>query len=174
MSEREPMNRGIAPSDAGADPREERLRALYTGAYEPVSPSESLRARVETIIAGAVPITPRRTGPWQRQPVSWPAMGMSAAGVGAAVLAIGMSFSLARLHRGRTLGRPPEMIGDGAPIHGNLTKRPPSATHREERAPQLVATTDVPPAKGKDGATPGYPRSGWMPARVVKSARQAN
>jgi hypothetical protein len=164
MSEREPMNRGIAPSDAGADPREERLRALYTGAYEPVSPSESLRARVETIIAGAVPITPRRTGPWQRQPVSWPAMGAA----GAAVLAIGMSFSLAWLHRGRTLGRPPEMICDGAPIHGNLTKRPPSATHREERAPQLVATTDVPPAKGKDGATPD------VPARVGKSARQAN
>src|SRR5438067_4905501 len=98
MSEREPMNRGVAPSDASADPREERLRALYTGAYEPVSPSESLRARVETIIAGAAPPpaarapAPRRTGPWQRQPVSWPAMGMSAAGVGAAVLAIGMSF----------------------------------------------------------------------------------
>src|SRR5207244_3560511 len=150
MSEREPMNRGIAPSDAGADPREERLRALYTGAYEPVSPSESLRARVETIIAGAVPgpplrggAPPRRTGPWQRQPVSWPAMGMSAAGVGAAVLAIGMSFSLSWLHRGRTLGRPPEMISDGAPIHGNLTNRPPSATHREKRAPQRVATTDV-------------------------------
>ena len=49
MSQREPMNREIAPSDAGADPREERLRALYTGAYEPVSPSASLRARVETI-----------------------------------------------------------------------------------------------------------------------------
>lgn len=59
MSEREPMNRGIAPSHAGADLREERLRALYTGAYEPVSPSESLRARVETITAGAVP-TPKR------------------------------------------------------------------------------------------------------------------
>ena len=85
MSEREPMNRGNASSDAGADPREERLRALYTGAYEPVSPSESLRARVETIIAGAVPPpaarapAPRRNGPWQRQPVSWPARADQAA-----------------------------------------------------------------------------------------------
>src|SRR5205823_1913542 len=96
MSEREPMNRRIAPSDAGADPRDERLRALYTGAYEPVSPSESLRARVETIIAGGVPTPKRRTAAWQRQPVSWPG-GARAAGrgaAGAAVLAIRVSLPL--------------------------------------------------------------------------------
>ncbi len=38
MSEREPMDRRIAPGEGGVDAREERLRALYSSAYERVSP----------------------------------------------------------------------------------------------------------------------------------------
>jgi hypothetical protein len=101
---------------------------------------------------------------WQLQPARWPAMGAA----GAAVLAVGMSFSLARMHGGRTPGHEPKMVCDGAPIHGPLTKLPPSATHREDRTPKLVANADLPRPSARDLATPD------VRLRLGDGARESN
>jgi hypothetical protein len=64
MSERERLQGQGAPDASGADPREDRLRALCAAAYEQVQPSEALRRRVAGITAQPDVMTARRWPGW--------------------------------------------------------------------------------------------------------------
>jgi hypothetical protein len=117
MSERRHTVRGSAPTESGEDLREERLRALFREAYQPVKPSGALRRRVAAARARSFVARVPDAGP---APSAWAlclrgAQGL-AAGVAAAALLATIGVALSRREHARPRGvRTPRLAQQLAP-----------------------------------------------------------